>query len=102
MTTVMNAPSAAARRRRSIRRHLTSAYARDRVRAALYEVVVDAVEFGPCSLQARAGRDWLREAVARPLEAGTDAALAALAGAFERAFDEAPADVRAWLEAVPD
>jgi hypothetical protein len=102
MTIVPAARTISVTRRRSIRRHLTTAYARDRVRAALYEVVVDAVEFGPCSLQAQAGRDWLRAAIARPLDASTEAALTALAGEFDRAFDGAPPEVRAWLEASVD
>jgi len=89
-------------RRRSIRRHLTSAYAHDRITAALYEVVVDAVEFGPCRLACPDGREWLRDALAVPLGGGTDAAISALARALDRVFDDAPPEVRAWLEAPLD
>lgn len=89
-------------RQHAIGRHLAGTYARDRVVAALYEVVVDSVAFGPCRLRPSAGRDWMRSAIAEPLGIATDAALAALAAELDRVFATAPDEVRAWLAAPAD
>ena len=89
-------------RRRVIERRLASAFAHDRVASALYEVLVESVETGPCRLHAEAGRAWIRGAVAAPLMLATEVALATLEAEMARAFDEAPAEIRDWLDASSD
>jgi len=89
-------------RRRSIGRQMTSAYAHDRIATALYDVLVDSMAFGPCSVHCPEARDWLRTAMARSLERSTDAALRRLSQELDRAFSGAPDEVRAWLESDTD
>jgi hypothetical protein len=87
-------------RRRSIERRLRGAYAEDQVSAALFRVIVNAVAFGPCNGPSERHRDWLRAAVRAPLRSSTEAALETLSRDVARIFDRAPADLRAWLDAV--
>jgi hypothetical protein len=98
----MPGPSAVHSRRRMIERRLSSAFARDRLASALYDVLVEAVETGPCRLHAQAGRAWIRDASADPLRIATDVALATLDAEIARAFDHAPTEIRDWLDASPD
>lgn len=98
MSAVGRRPRAPASRRRQIGRHLTSAFAYDRIAAALYEVVVDSVELGPCELRAAEAREWLRTAVARPLRLSSAVALETLRRELDRAFDGAPEVLNSWLD----
>ena len=98
MTAVGRPSRAAMSRRRQIGRHLTGAYAYDRVASALYEVIVDSVELGPCELRAAQSRDWLRTAVARPIRVSSVLALESLRRELDRAFDTAPTGLSDWLD----
>jgi hypothetical protein len=89
-------------RRRAIDRRLAGAYAHDRIATALFDVVVDAVDFGPCRLRTADGREWMREALCGPLKASTEAAIVTLARELDRAFDHAPSEVRGWLNGPSD
>jgi hypothetical protein len=89
-------------RRAAIDRRLAGAYAHDRIASALYDVVVDALEFGPCSLHRAEARNWVRDAMAAPLQASTDAAIVVLRRDLRRALETAPVDVTIWLAAPPD
>ena len=75
---------------RIIARHVVSDHARDRVTKALYEAVVDGLEFGPRDLARAEDRDWIRGSIAVPLQEATDAALEVLAWYVSRALDRAP------------
>jgi hypothetical protein len=76
---------------RIIARHVASDFARDKVARALYEAAIDGLEFGPRDLPRPEDREWMRGAIAVPLQETTDAALetlvSAVAGALERAPD---------------
>jgi len=98
VTAAARRPPAAWSRRRQIGRHLTSAYAYDRITAALYEVVVDSVELGPCEVRAAEARAWLRSAVARPLRVSSVVALESLRRELDRVFDGAPDVLVDWLD----
>jgi hypothetical protein len=98
MTAAGRPPRAATSRRRHIGRRLTGAYAYDRVAAALYEVIVDSVELGPCEVRAAQSRDWLRTAVARPIRVSCVLALETLRRELDRTFDAAPTGLSDWLD----
>lgn len=75
---------------RLIARHVVSDHARDQVAKALYDAVVDGLEFGPRDLARAEDRDWIRGSLAIPLQEATDAALEVLAWAVSRALERAP------------
>jgi hypothetical protein len=75
---------------RLIARHLASEYARDKVAKALYEAVVEGLEFGPRDLPQADDRDWIRGAIAHPLQEASDAAVEVLAWSVSRALERAP------------
>ena len=75
---------------RLIARHLVSEHARDRVAKALFEAVVDGLEFGPRDLARAEDRDWIRGSIAVPLQEATEAALEVLAWSVSRALERAP------------
>jgi hypothetical protein len=76
---------------------LSSSYARARLAEALYEIVLDGLHPCPRSLPDPADRAWLREALARPIEAATDEALLVLVARTLDAFEEAPEAVVSCL-----
>jgi hypothetical protein len=75
---------------RLVARHVASEYARDRVAKALYAAVVEGLEFGPRDLPSQEDREWLRGAIAVPLDEATDAALETLVWSVSRALERAP------------
>jgi hypothetical protein len=75
---------------RLIGRHVMSEGARDKVAKALYEAVVEGLEFGPRDLARAEDREWIRGSVAAPLLEATDAALEILAWSVSRALERAP------------
>lgn len=75
---------------RIIARHVATEYARDKVSKALYEAVVEGLEFGPRDLPLPEDRDWIRDHLASPLREATDAALEVLAWSVSRALERAP------------
>lgn len=77
-------------RPRAIARHVASEYARSRVAVALYEAVVEGLEFGPRDLPLAKDRDWIRGAIAVPLQEASDAALEVLAWSLARTLERAP------------
>jgi hypothetical protein len=78
---------------RLIARHVVSEHARDRVTKALYEAVVDGLEFGPRDLARADDREWIRGSLAIPLQEATDAALEVLAWSVSRTLERAPNDL---------
>lgn len=73
-----------------IARHIATGHARDLVARALYESVLDGLEFGPRDLPRPEDREWIRGAIALPLQEATDAALETLARSVGRALERAP------------
>ena len=78
---------------RLIARHVASKYARDKVARALYAAVVEGLEFGPRDLPLAEDREWIREAIAAPLQEASDAAIEVLASSVGRALERAPSDL---------
>jgi hypothetical protein len=74
----------------TVERRVATEYARGRLAKALYEVVVDAVAFGPSDLPTPVDRDWIRGAMAAPIHEATNVALDSLAWRLGRALDLAP------------
>ncbi len=91
--------SASATRSGAIDRLLISDYARDRVARAFYEVLADGLDLGPCGLARRSDREWLRGAMAVPLQQATDQALHALVWEVAKALEHGPEGLLARLEA---
>jgi hypothetical protein len=75
---------------RLIARRVISEYARDRVAQALYEAIVEGLEFGPCDLPLQEDRDWIRGAISVALQDATDTALDGLSWSVSRALEQAP------------
>jgi hypothetical protein len=65
-------------------------FARDRITKALYESVVEALEFGPRDLPRIEDREWIRGAIAIPLQEATDAAVHVLSRSLARTLARAP------------
>ena len=89
----------------TVRRLLCGAFGRDRVTEALYEVLNEGLSFGPRDLPRPGDREWIRGAMAVPLQNATDAALEALAVEMMLALERAPealldriAESRRWQE----
>lgn len=78
---------------RLVARNIASEYARDKVAKALYAAVVDGLEFGPRDLPLAEDREWIREAIAAPLQEASDAAIQVLASSVGRALERAPNDL---------
>jgi len=78
---------------RLIARHVSTEYARDRIVKALYEAVQDGLEFGPRDLPRAEDRDWIRGAIATPIQEAADVALEVLTGNVARALETAPDDL---------
>jgi hypothetical protein len=85
-------------RRQMLARLVVTDYARDAVSKALYAAVTDGLHFGPRDLPHRQDREWIRGALAIPLQEATDAALQVLVWSLVRALAQAPDDLLARLE----
>ena len=73
-----------------VERLLTTSYARDRVAEALYEVLLDGLTCSPCDLPAANDREWIRGALAVPIQETTSAALRSLVWEMARVLENAP------------
>ena len=73
-----------------VERLLTTSYARDRVAEALYEVLLDGLTCSPCDLPAAHDREWIRGALAVPIQETTSAALRSLVWEMARVLENAP------------
>jgi hypothetical protein len=73
-----------------VERLLTTSYARDRVAEALYEILLDGLTCSPCDLPATHDRQWIRDALAVPIQETTSAALRTLVWEMARALEDAP------------
>jgi len=69
---------------------VSTEYARDRIVKALYEAAVEGLEFGPRDLPLPNDREWIRGAMAIPLQEAADAAVQVLAWSVGRALENAP------------
>ncbi|MGH2464610.1 MAG: hypothetical protein ACRDGI_04050 [Candidatus Limnocylindrales bacterium] len=84
MATAMNA------RNLPVRRSLATPHVRDLVARALHDVAVLSLEFGPHDLPAAADREWIRGAIAIPIQEATEAALSVFDRAVWQALAQAP------------
>ena len=73
-----------------VERLLTTSYARDRVAEALYEVLLDGLACSPCDLPAANDREWIRGALAVPIQDTTSAALRTLVWEMARVLENGP------------
>ena len=73
-----------------VERLLTTTFARDRVAEALYEVLLDGLTCSPCDLPAADDREWIRGALAVPIQDTTSAALRTLVWEMAHVLEGAP------------
>ncbi|MFI5225163.1 MAG: hypothetical protein ACHQ3P_00645 [Candidatus Limnocylindrales bacterium] len=78
----------------TIERHVSTPYARAMVSKALYDVLLEAIDFGPRELPSAADREALRIAASAALQEATDVAIRALIWRVTVAIDHAPPEVR--------
>jgi hypothetical protein len=76
-----------------IERQIATEYGRDRVARALYEVIRDGLVLGPRDTPAPEDREWIRGAIAMPIQEATQIALDVLARRLTQALDRAPDDL---------
>ena len=84
----MNASTHA--RANTLRRHIGTRASRDRVARALYESILDGLEFGPRDVATPEDREWIRGALAVWLHETADVALDLVAWRMAKAFEDAP------------
>jgi hypothetical protein len=77
-----------------IERSVATIHSRDTITKALYEVLLDSLDFGPRDLPEPDDREWLRGAVAIPLQEATDVALHSLVWNVAETFEHAPERIR--------
>ena len=88
-------------RSRAIERQIATDYGRDRIAKALYEVIHDRLPVGPRDLPTTADREWIRSALARPIQETTEVTLRVLAWRLAQALDRAPDGLLTRLDASP-
>lgn len=81
-----------------VERRITTVHNRDIVMRALYDVLCDAVDFGPRDLPTADDRQWLRGALAVPIHEATEVAMHALVWHVAEAIDRAPPTIRERLD----
>jgi hypothetical protein len=86
-------------RSRAIERQIATEYGRDGIAKALYEVIHDGLEFGPRDLPTTADREWIRRAMALPIQETTEVALHVLAWRLAQALEAAPDELTARFRA---
>ncbi len=88
----MSRPTPHARERRAaiLHRRIATDRARHALALALFEAVVDGIEFGPRDLAGATAREWLRGAVAIPIQETADVALDALVWRLADLLGRAP------------
>ena len=74
----------------AIERHIATSFARDTVAKAFYEVILDGVEYGPREIPTSDDREWLRGAIALPIQEATELALHDIARRLASALERAP------------
>jgi hypothetical protein len=86
---------------RAIERQISTEYGRDKLAKALYEVIVDGLAFGPRELSTPDDRDWIRGAIAMPIQETTDVALHVLAWRIAQVLERAPDGLKDRLRSSP-
>lgn len=74
----------------TLRRHISTEASRDRIARALYESIIDGLEFGPRDMASADDRAWIRGALAVWLHETADVALDLVAWRMSKAFEDAP------------
>jgi hypothetical protein len=75
---------------RAIERQIETEYGRDRIARALYEVIRDGLVFGPREMPTPADREWIRAAMALPIQESAEVALHVLAWRLSQVLEDAP------------
>jgi hypothetical protein len=86
-------------RPRVIERNIATEHARDMIAKAFYEVLLEGVGYGPRDLPTSEDRDWIRGAIAMPIQDATELALHDLARRLAQALERAPTGLRSRYDA---
>ncbi len=86
-------------RSRAIERQIATEYGRDMIAKALYEVIHDGLAFGPREVPTAADREWIRQAIATPIQETTEVALHVLAWRLAQVLEGAPDGLLARVHA---
>ncbi len=78
------------RRADTLRRGIATERARHALALVLWEAVADGIAFGPRDLEAQSDREWIRGAVAVPIQETAEVALDALVWRLADALAHAP------------
>jgi hypothetical protein len=79
---------------RVLERSVATTHSRDTIIRALYDVLLDSLDFGPRDLPLPEDREWLRGAIAVPLQEATDVAIHSLIWNVAETFERAPDRIR--------
>lgn len=82
--------TAAARRRRTIRRLLATDFARDRLSRALFEIAADGLNIGPVAVRTPADRACVRDVLSGPIQRTAEDAVERLAVELTQAMAALP------------
>lgn len=85
-------------RRAVLERHVATTHARDTVAKALYEVAIEGLGYGPRDLPTSADREWIRGAIAMPIQEATELTLHDLARRLDHALERGPDGLPARFE----
>ncbi len=86
-------------RPRVIERNIATDHARDMIAKAFYEVILEGVGYGPRDLPTSNDREWIRGAIAMPIQDATELALHDLARRLAQALERAPTGLGARYDA---
>jgi hypothetical protein len=81
-----------------VERQIHTEFARDAVAKALYAVIAEGMAFGPRDLPTPEDREWIRGAIAMPIQDAMEIALRVLAWRLSQSLDRAPAELRERFE----
>jgi hypothetical protein len=81
-----------------VERRIATVHNRDTLMHALWEVLRDAIDFGPRELPTADEREWLRGAVALPIHEASEVAMRALVWHMAEVIDRAPSGVRGTFD----
>jgi hypothetical protein len=74
-----------------LERLLDTDFAHDRLAAALFEVLADGLDLGPCAVRSPGDRAWVDDAISGPIQRTAEDAIERLVGELTRSFAEVPA-----------
>jgi hypothetical protein len=79
------------RLRRDMVRLLETDFAHDRLATALFEILADGLDLGPCAVRSVGDRAWVRDAISGPIQRTANGAIERLVAELTRTLASGPA-----------